>query len=256
MLDQVDQRVLGALRFSDRATEEWIIRPLSVSSNKARLFRKANGLYIIAEADGLKEHATSFESVPDHPPTGTIAIDVMVNDLLGNYLPRQVRVRLPRNPDPQKSSQAGSLFQAINVSLYPSVSARLSDSWSTIRASVNEIDSTSGKIIPVSGSLLRAVRKSDNEVLSSGISDPDGEALVVVPGIPIINFSHVDDKNVDPESIKTEVRLELSHRQIHPWPINPDELERDHSASIQYQDDFFLQTGKLIRANIVLQPVT
>lgn len=254
MVEQMDQRVLGALRFTDRATEEWIVRPLSVSSNQARIFRKTNGLYVIAEADGLAAHVTSFETVPDHPKPGSIAIDIVVKDLSGHYLPRRVRVRLPRDPDPDKSTQPESLFQPVNISLYPSVAARLSDTWSTIRASVNEVDTDTGTKAPVSGSLLRVVRKSDNEVLSSGISDPDGEALVVVPGIPIINFSHIDDKKVDPESIKTEVRLELSLRQKRSWPINPDELERDHPGSIHYEDEFFLQTGKLIRANINLPP--
>lgn len=256
MPDQIDRRVLGALQFTDRATKEWIISPLSVSSNQARIFRKTNGLYVIAEADGLEEHITSFELAPDHPPTASIAIDVSVKDLSGQYLPRRVRVRLPRDPDPDKSTQPESLFQPVNISLYPSVAARLSDTWSTIRASVIEVGTKDGTKTPVSGSLLRVVRKSDDKVLSSGISDPNGEALIIVPGIPIINFSHIDDTNVDPESIKTEVRLELSHRQKRPWPINPDELERDHSGSIHYQKEFFLQTGKLIRANIELPPVT
>lgn len=256
MPDQMDRRVLGALRFSDRATEEWINKPLLVSSNQAHIFRKANGLYVMASVDGLEDHEISFKSAPDHPQTASIAIDVMVKDLSGQYLPRRVRVRLPRDPDPDKSTQTESLFQPVNISLYPSVAARLSDTWSTIRASVIEVDSIDGTKVPVSGSLLRVVRKSDDKVLSSGISDPDGEALIVVPGIPIINFSHIDDKHVDPESIKTEVRLELSLRQKRPWPINPDELERDHSGSIHYQNEFFLQTGKLIRANIELLPVT
>ena len=63
------------------------------------------------------------------------------------------------------------------------------------------------------------MRMEDDELLASGLSDKRGEALVIVPGIPITNFT-----TTDVNSITINALLEVI---IHPdllWPADPDQL--------------------------------
>ena len=179
MRDRIDRRVLGAIRFVDRATSNIIMRPISVRAQTATLIRNRSSLYVISEADGLTAHNNEFIAPPETPSLNTVSVEVQVSDPLGHYLPRTVNILLPRDADPDNFDNAASLFQPVNVALYASSNAKVLNNWSTIRASVKRNDGTLG-LLPVRGCLLRIVRVSDDAVLASGLSDERGEVLIIV----------------------------------------------------------------------------
>jgi hypothetical protein len=180
-----DARVLGAVRFVDNATQGQISDGLAVISTLGDLRKNRSGLWVIWNASGLEAHTTVFDHPPAAPPVGSVAMALTVTDQTGRYLPRSATVALPRDPDPKNADQPASLFQAASVILYPSPAAPVSPGWAVIRAHVQDA-ATKG---PLQSALLRVLRTSDSIVLARGMSDDRGEALVVVPGIPVTTFN-------------------------------------------------------------------
>jgi hypothetical protein len=184
-LELFDTRVLGAVRFVDNATQGLISDGLAVSSPQGDLRKNRSGLWVIWNAVGLEAHTAVFDAPPAAPPVGSVAMPLTVTDQTGRYLPRNATLALPRDPDPAHADQAASLFQAANVVLYRSPAAPVSPGWAVIRAHVQNAATKA----PLESALLRVVRTSDSVVLARGMSDDRGEALVVVPGIPVTTFN-------------------------------------------------------------------
>jgi len=175
-----DTRVLGAVRFVDSATQSQVSDGLSVEST-GDLRPNRSGLWVIWNAPGLADHTTVFLAPPAAPAAGSVDLPLSVKDLSGRYLPRNATVKLPRDP-------ADVLFEAANVTLYCSPAAPVSPGWAVIRASVKKTaDDTR-----LESALLRVVQTTDSKVLARGLTDDRGEALVVVPGIPVTTFNTGD----------------------------------------------------------------
>jgi hypothetical protein len=187
-LEHVERRVLGAIRFVDATTKLRIGSSLSVKAAGLDFVRNRGGHYVIANALGLEAHAAAFEKPPATPAVGTLPFEISVADPTGQYLPRSHAIRLPRDPDPQRAGESDSLFQFVEVELFPSAIARTGPGWAVIRATVL----ASGTKEPLGGSLIRVTRKNgtaaDDNPLGRGLTDKRGEALVAVPGIPVTTF--------------------------------------------------------------------
>ncbi|MBU4295148.1 MAG: hypothetical protein KJ862_04575 [Proteobacteria bacterium] len=250
VIEFIDRRVLGAVRFVDRATGYVLKRPLHVSADSVNFIRNRSFHYVIASAPGLESHTHAFEQPPEEPPLNTLPVIIRVEDPLKQYLPRIVDMLLPRDPDPDNAANNDSLFKALNVNLYPAGTAPVRANWSTVRGSITRNDE------PIRGALLRVVRRADDEVLASGISDERGEALVIIPGVPITQFADEDDDNGNDDQpvIVTDlpVRLEISFDAGVPWPSNPDTLETNHATTIRAAQDLTLRTGRMERAIFAL----
>ncbi len=243
MSDVIEQRYLGAMRCVDRTTGAMVTRVLHLSSDTARLFRNISSLYVIREAPGLQQYTASFDVIPDSPALASVTVDIKVIDPLGKWLPRIVRVDLPRDADTQNQANAESLFRPVNVNLYAAPNADTMVNWSTVRVSVMRTD-TSSERLPVKGALLRIVRVSDDEVLSSGLSDERGEALVIIPGVPLTQFAE-DDDSAAVTTTELEARLEVSIASGQPWPVNPDDLENNHADNLVATETLALKTGRM-----------
>jgi hypothetical protein len=254
LIERVEQRVLGALRLVDRVTQTSLKRPLFLYSNRARLVRNARGYYVVTHATGLESHSASFQRPPVAPALESRNYSIEITDPLGHYLPRLLELRLPRDPDPAHAEDIGSLFRPVDVALYPAGTAPLSPNWSTLRISVARVSNHA----PVRGALLQVINAADDTLLASGISDVRGEALVIVPGVPITKFA--DEENEEGEGggeppvvVNTlPVRLELSLGTTTPWPVNPDLLEQHHVANRRMSMDLALSTGRMERVVINL----
>lgn len=177
----LDRRVLGAIRFVDASTASTVQDGLSVKSPQADLRRNLSGLWVIWNAPGLEAHTTVFDKPPAAPPLGSVAVTLTVADNARRYLSRNVTIGLPRDP-------AGPLFQPVDVALYPAPAAPVMPGWAVIRAHISNAATSQG----LGGALVRVVRTSDHQVLARGMSDSRGEALVVVPGIPVTTFNTGD----------------------------------------------------------------
>lgn len=198
-VERVERRVLGALRCVDATTGAALDRPLRVQGpDGVRIQRNRSGLLVIHKWPQLALHATTFSSAPQDVPVGSLALMLTVSDPLGHYLPRLVRVDLPRDADPANAGQPDSLFRPLNVPMYPSATGPVSANWACI--GVNVVEEGSGDAL--GGVLLRVV--ADGRLLALGLSDWRGEAWVPVAGVPVTTWSTQPG-----EVIVTQIQAEL-----------------------------------------------
>jgi hypothetical protein len=181
--DLLDRRALGAVRFLDAVTGVEVSAPIRVRAEGVRWVRNRSGWWIAASAPGLEAHASAFLAPPKQPAVGSVRVELVVEDPSGKYLARRAAMELPRDPDPKKAEQPGSLFLPQDVVLFRAPAAAVSAGWATVRASVAK----GGKPLP--GALLRLVRKgAGGKELGRGMTDERGEALVAAAGIPATTF--------------------------------------------------------------------
>ena len=200
-MEFIDRRVLGALRFADAVTGATVAAPLRVRADGVRWIRNRRGWWVIASAPGLESHALSFEAPPNLPALESVPVVVRVADDTGRYLPRRVRVRLPRTSAQARADDDDSLFRPIDVRLFRAPAAPLVAGWATVRVSAEEDGA------PLGGALLRVVRASDPaRVLGTGMTDARGEGVVPVPGIPATTWQEGQGGVLQTE-LEAEVRL-------------------------------------------------
>ncbi|MCP4378540.1 MAG: hypothetical protein GY794_20485 [bacterium] len=260
MTESIEQRYLGALKCVDRATGFHLSRHILLQADNLSFLRNRSNFYVIKKAVGLESHNDAFEQAPDTPAIGSLTFNVEISDPKFDYLPRTVIIDLPRDTNPANIDSGNSVFKAIDVQLYAAPNVRVMANWSTIRVSVMREHAVHGKQ-PVEAALLRVVRESDDEILSSGLSDQRGEALVIVPGVPITQFA--EDEGEDrpgrgprrtaPVVIsEIPVRLEVSVAGGNTWPVNPDLLEQNHAANLVATESLTLRTGRMEKVAIQL----
>jgi len=238
--ENIDRRYLGAIRFVDSATGNTIRRSMDIQADGLRFIINPSFLHVIDSAKGLGKHYRSFAVPPDEPDLESLSCRLIISDPLQNYLPRIKRIALPRNPDP---AVAHSLFKPIPVRMFSAPSGKVSPNWSIIRASVLHSEAVGGvDDMPVRGALLRIVREEDNVLLANGLTDKRGEALVIVPGIPIHSFVTAELPGGDEElddadwlasgevmEKETSVRLTVIVDSTLGWPVDPELLEENNT---------------------------
>jgi hypothetical protein len=217
----LDRRVLAALRFRDAVTGATVAGPLDVRAPGARWIRNRRGWWVLAQAPGLEAHSAAF-LVPPAPAVGSVPLVVRVADPAGRYLPRVAALALPRDPDPAKAAKPESLFQPVEIDLFPSPAAPVSPNWAVLRVSASGADG------PLAGALLRVVRKaSPTTVLGRGMTDARGEALVAVAGIPVTTWEEGQGSVLATE---VEARVDLFW-QAGAGPPDPDALGKIKKAT-------------------------
>lgn len=213
-LEWSDSRILGAIRCMDAVTQLTILHDVRLSAVGVRFVRNRQGYYIMTTAPGLEAYTHSFLlSDPAPPPT---VLQLIAIDPLGRYLPRQVEVRLPRDPDPANASAASSVFQPTNVRFYPSPVAPIEPGWAVLRATVTE--SSQNQRLP--WSLIRVTLPEDPTAYLSQ-ADWRGEALVAVPGIPITNWVSEPSEEPDTDSPVSTIELDASLEVIFDPSVQP-----------------------------------
>lgn len=244
-LERLEWRVLGALRPVDGVTGMPLRAAngtVQVEAEGARIVRNRSGLFVIHEWERLAAHSRHFEEPPENPDPGSEALELVVRDLSGRYLPRIVSVALPRDPDPEAED---SVFVPLDVPLYPSPTADLGTNWCALRVTVSrnppgDGGGNAGARPPadaLGGALLRVV--SGGRVIARGLTDWRGESLVPVAGVPVTTWSEEEGAVVvssiaatvevyfDPDAgTRTSRSLVAAGRPPARLPlVNPDDLE-------------------------------
>lgn len=267
--ETIDRRYLGALRFVDNITQNVVRRPMKINAPGVRFFTNQSQLQVISYAKGLESHLTEFDAPPGQPVAESIVFKMIIEDPLGQYLPREFSLKLPRKSNPEED---GNVFTPIDIPLFSSPRASLSPNWSIIRASVFDLKEMKEEI-PIRGALLR-VKDESNKVIASGLTDQRGEALIIIPGIPITNFAREESPALDEEELpaddeelpdgegeiqpgdgelpsdsalvdevvesellasgpvvdkETPAKLEIALAPGKPWPVDLEELEKMHA---------------------------
>ena len=197
--ERVEDRVLGALRCIDATAQVPLTEPLAVAGTGVSFVRNRSGLYVIHEWTELPAHAAAFEAPPALPAVGAAPpLDLSITEPSGRYLPRRIRLALPRDPNPANAAATNSLFRPIDVPMYPSPHAPVGANWTVLRVTVTE--TASGDAL--GGALMRVT--ANGSVLARGLTDWRGEALVPVAGVPVTTWSD------DPDAvIVTEIAATL-----------------------------------------------
>lgn len=198
-LERFEWRVLAALRPIDATTGATIEAPLRITGEGARIVRNRSGFHVVHEWTRLAAHATEFLQPPATPAIGSETLHIRIDDPSGRYLPRLAALGLPRNPD---GDAPDSLFDAIDIPLYPAPSAALGTNWCALRVSVGAQPGGDA----LGGALLRVV--AGGRVLARGLSDWRGEALVAVAGVPVTTWSADADAVV---ATHVDAVLEVCH---------------------------------------------
>lgn len=220
--EMLDRRVLAAVRFRDAVTGGTVTAPLTLQAAGARWIRNRRGWWILSQAPGLEAHTMSFAAPPAKPAVGSAVLAVRVEDPTGRYLPRVAVLALPRDPDPLKAARPESLFQPLEVDLFPSPAAPVSPNWAVLRVSAAGPDG------PLAGALVRVVRKAaPATVLGRGMTDARGEGLIAVAGIPVTTWEEGQGSVLATE---VEARVDLFW-QAGAGPPDPDALGKIKKAT-------------------------
>jgi hypothetical protein len=187
MIELLDRRILGAIRCQDGITGLVLQHPLKIESDSLVLKRNRQGDYVIVDIlnnNDLHVHTTVFADAPSTPGLESVPIDVVIRDPLGDYLPQRHHVRLPRDRNLQS---AVAIVKPIPIPLFRSPRANTEPNWAVIRATL--ADQTTGQRLP--WALVKVVKIVGDEVttLALAMADWRGEALIAVPGIPVMTWN-------------------------------------------------------------------
>jgi len=175
----LDRRALASMIFTD-AVGRPVLTPVRVTAPGVRLLIKRPGELVVLDAPGFAPHAAAFEAPPAMPAIGsaTVQLDLVPADpALGS---RRFAMVLPRDPDPAHAANANSLFRPIEVVLLPAPSGTLTGLVAALRVNVTRSDD--GRRIE--GALLR-LRPEGGRPQTLALTDAAGDALLLVPGVPL-----------------------------------------------------------------------
>ncbi|MEM6847774.1 MAG: hypothetical protein AAF580_06815 [Pseudomonadota bacterium] len=219
MPEVVDQRVLGALRFTDGVTASAINRPLSVEAPHLTLLRNRDGLYVILSAAGLGTHTQAFDTPPAAPAAESLSFDLTVADPRGEFLPTRATIALPRPFD--LPGGITTLLEPIDVALASNPGRTASSAWAVVRAAVLDENSD-----PLPGALVTVAPSGGGNALGWGLTNRQGEAMVAVAGLPALVDVVPITPGGDTELAIAETSVTVSARAdtARPFPANPVQL--------------------------------
>lgn len=165
-IEWLERSALGALRVTDAVTGRAVAAPVIVSAPGLHLLRKGVADYVIMAADALG---------------AGLDVPVEVQPLGGAYLARRIMLHLPRNPDPANAGLSTSIFQPAAIPLLPAPSYPATGNMALLRVTLRR--STDGARVGGAVVRLRTAPLPAPDVHST--SDVAGEALIVVPDVPL-----------------------------------------------------------------------
>jgi hypothetical protein len=245
MLEDVDNRALGAVRFTDVVTSARLEGPIGVEAAGIATVRNRSGLYVIVKAPQLAAHIAAFQAVPAAPALGAAAVLLTVRPRRRDFLPRQVRLSLPRDPDPAHALAADSLFQPIDVPLFRAPGARAEAGWASVRVSVRAPAGGPG----LANVYLRVLRTRDAVVLGRGLTDHRGEGVVFVAGLPLVNWNEGEG---EVSTSEVDVTLEGFRDSAAPSVPDPDRFEARLAGLPRAAVPLRLATGRELVAALEL----
>jgi len=233
--EDIDRRYLGAICIVDSVTNGIVRRSLDIEAKGLCFVINRSYLHVIVSAENLENHLRSFVAPPDHPEIRSNIFQLTISDPLRHYLPRIKYIELPRNPNPKVQD---ALFEPIRIPMFSAVSRGSRPNWSIIRVSVYNVGKEDSEV-PIKGALIRIVREDDEKLIAAGLADPRGEAMIIIPGIPLHSVVTEDERPVDEDEPdhedrptsgdvvekETSVKLFVVVDKKLPWPVDPELLE-------------------------------
>jgi hypothetical protein len=240
-----DRRAICALRCVDAPTGQPLSQHFEVSAPGARFRRNAIGLYVLLEAPGFESYTREWEQPPAQPAVGAISLAADIRDPARRYLTRRVSLRLPRDPSPANSASPDSLFQPIQVRMFPTAALTTLPNWASIFVTVRNRDTGA----PIPNALLRVLEPPANtRVLGRGMTGPLGEALVAVANIRLVGSGEGEDVLVTDVPVTLEAIVDPN---LNATP-DPDDLENRRSQLLSNTAGLSLAAGRRQAAALVV----
>ncbi|WP_138469278.1 hypothetical protein [Poseidonocella sp. HB161398] len=217
MPERVDLRVLGALRLRDGVTGAAIRRRLRVGAPGLTLRQNRDGLHVIYGALGLEAHRTAFEAPPAAPAPGSLDFDLSIEDPDGIYLPARASLALPRGFDPEGGLR--DLVIPVEIDLARSAGMLVPRNWAALAVMVRDQAGA-----PLRGALVELRPQGGGDRMSWGLTNAHGEAVLAVPGLPLMRVVENDpgtDEDDEIISAETPVELTAVADPARPWPVDP-----------------------------------
>jgi hypothetical protein len=161
-----ETNALGALRVTDAVTGRAVTAPVIISAPGLTLLRKSVADHVIMASDDLGAGL-------DAP--------IEVRPLGGAYLARRFVLHLPRDSNPANAALPTSIFQPAAIPLMPAPAYPATGNNALLRVTVRR--STDGARI--GGAVLRLRTGPLPAPDVHAMSDAAGEALIVVPNVPL-----------------------------------------------------------------------
>ena len=182
MLDVSERRILGAFRMVNATTGISVDSDFVVDAGPLNVLRNRSGVFVVRDGPGMRD-LTYKADVQGVAIPGQQQFQLTVTDDRQDFLPRRFKLNLPRKIAP--ASDPDSVFNAVKVQVYPTAAGQVAQSWAVVRVSVVKAGDPARTGLP--WSLVQVKKKSDGTVLSTGMSDARGEALVSVVGLPALS---------------------------------------------------------------------
>lgn len=230
----------GAIQLTDGVTGAVLRGPLQVAAKGLDIRRNRSGLHVIFGAAGLG----------GNPAPGSVPFEVTVSDPGRAFLPARAAIGLPRRFDPAAGQRERQTPMTIALASSPARAGAAS--WATVHVRVAD---TGGA--PVRGAYVEAAGHPGGDLLGWGITGVNGEALVPVPGLPMMREAEAGDPANDADNdivtAETEARLSARVPPGQPWPADTGRLAAGgagfkSSAAIPV----FLSPGRQQAAGLVI----
>jgi hypothetical protein len=182
VIETVDRRVLGAFSCVDSITGSTITPAVPCTVPQGWTVKpNRSGIYVIFDGPGLDALTDQF--IPSGAWPSPTSFEVSLVDASQRYLPRRASVQAPLAVPtiPPVPATPTGVFAPQQVNLYPSAAAPVGPNWATIYASVTNAATGQG----LAWAMLQVVETSGNTVLATGMSGPNGEALLAVIGLTL-----------------------------------------------------------------------
>jgi hypothetical protein len=177
-LELLDRRALAQLRLVD-VYGRTVTAPIGIRGDGVTSARKRDGTIAILTAGGLEAYSASFVA-PSTPAVESRHIQIDLDPASGEVSARSFDLALPRNTDPAKADQPGSIFRSVEIEMLPGQGVRLIGGACALRVTVRR---KSDKKL-VQNALVRA-RSEDEQFLARGVTNAGGEATLIFPALPI-----------------------------------------------------------------------
>lgn len=226
MIELVDRRVLGAIELFNAATLVRIAEPLSVRSEELSIRRNRLGLYVIHAAQGLTAHTLAFSRPPDEPAVESATYQVDVDDPEHRFLSRRAQVKLPRKP--AGIDDPGSVLVPIRIAMSPAGPAPVLPTWAIARIRVQVAGGNQAEPPGLANVLVRLTPEAGAREQTT-LTDPLGEALVIVTGVAPVLPAGAPDPGADPDAVPpvltqtfaASLELVLDAAVVRPSSTNP-----------------------------------
>lgn len=176
--DLLDRRALALLQLVD-PTGLPLVVPASLRGPGIKTVAKSGGRWALLEAENLTDYTQAFRTAPGAPANLSVEAVIDIKTQASNFLPRRVTLELPRDPDPANRDQPDSVFQPVTIALPAAPDCAIPATASAVRVTVRK----AGDGRRVANALVR-VRSDNGQFAAQSLTDPAGEALVIIPDFP------------------------------------------------------------------------